>query len=446
METSVTSLNGEYRRDNSWIECVLFAPNASEIDSERLSVLVDEFARVTIASIDDNPGRLSEKIRWHRYDPELEGRASVWNKLLAKATSDWVLFLESGESLSFFRLPDEGEMVADSWVAASVQREDEKSVKNFYQVRLIHASAENPFQGWNLPDCTDYIMQNEIHLYDRPIIINRIGNGKADIVEEQELAIRNVPPKIYLLLGERLMDQKKYVQAAAQYRKVLKTEKLLPFDRLAAVNGLSRVYTEQYKWPKALQLTEKAIEAEPVQRIPYLIRFRIHQLNQQWAEAYNSLKEYYDRLNIPSRSSFDIAISEEETLVKLADLALKAGLKEEAFTYNEELYSGKKEEGRQELLRVLLMLAIELGKRERAVHYFNETFRADLPADLSERQAEELNDYMTLFMNNGWYAFASEIYEELYAHNSNDAEYRRRLIVSFSKTDRLDRARKLIAS
>jgi hypothetical protein len=48
-------------------------------------------------------------------------------------------------------------------------------------------------------------------------------------------------------------------------------------------------------------------------------------------------------------------------------------------------------------------------------------------------------------MKNEWYAFVGELYERLYTAEPENAEYRRRLIVAFSKTDRIDRARKLIA-
>jgi hypothetical protein len=91
------------------------------------------------------------------------------------------------------------------------------------------------------------------------------------------------------------------------------------------------------------------------------------------------------------------------------------------------------------------MFAIELGKREEAIYYFNEMFGEYLPDNLSDRQRVELDDYMSLFMTNKWYAFAGDLYERLYEAEPDNGEYRRRLIVAFSKTDRIDRARKLIA-
>lgn len=441
-----TKVNGEYRRNYSWLECVYFATDCESLDIEKLGILSREFSKLTIAGPQTRPESLEKSIVWHQYDAEEEGRADVWNSLLSGADSDWVLFLEQGEELRFYRLPEEDDLDSSTWVPACIKRKDEKSVKNVYQVRLVHSGATNPFAGRNLPDCTQYIMENGIHLYDRPIVLDRRTDGLSRVDPEVEMSIRNVSPKVYLVLGERLMDERKYVYAAAQYRKLLKAERLLPFDRLGAVNGLARCYTELYKWPKALQLAEKSIEAEPAQRIPYLILFRIYQLNKQWTEAYNALKAYHKQLAMTSRSSFDMAMSEEETLAKLSELAMKAGQKEEAYEFFEEIYADKGEKADKKILRTLMMLSLELEKRERAIFYFEEIFKGAFPDKMTGKQVDELNDYMTMFMQNGWYVYASEIYEELYTRFSDDAEYRRRLIVALSKTDRIEKARKLIAS
>lgn len=445
MRSSATKPEGEYRRDYSWMECILHVTDISRLNSEKLSILDNEFASLTVAGPASRPDNLKQSIAWHQYNAEQHGKAEVWNKLLAKSKSDWILFLEQGEDMRFYRLPEKDGLDPKTWGPACITRVDGNSEKNFYQVRLVHSSARSPFAGKNLTDCTNYIMQHGIHLHDHPILLQRTTDGTALIDPAAEMSITNVSPKVYLVQGERLMEERKYVHAAAQYRKVLKAEKLLPFDRLGAVNGLARCYTEQYKWPKALHLVEKSIEAEPVQRIPYLIQFRIYQLNRQWADAYKALKGYQDQLNIPSRSTFDMAINEEETLSKLGELAIKAGLKKEAFEHLEELYSDKKEKFDRKLLRKLMMLSIELENRERAAFYFNEIYKESFPFDLTEKQVTELNDYMTLFMNNGWFIFVAEIYEELYAKFSDNSEYRRRLIVALTKTNRMERARKLIA-
>src|SRR5699024_2253666 len=90
---------------------------------------------------------------------------------------------------------------------------------------------------------------------------------------DAELSLLTFAPQLYLVLGQRNFNDGKYVRAAAQYRQLLKKEKLLPFDRLGAVNGLASCMAEQYKWQKALTLARESIEAEPQQCLPYLIQF-----------------------------------------------------------------------------------------------------------------------------------------------------------------------------
>lgn len=445
MLSSVNSTNGEFRRDYSWMECVLHARKGSDINPDQLQVLMKEFGSVTILSTDECPETIDNSVAWIQYDRETEGMVSQWNKLLQHANKEWVLFLEAGEELRFYRLPDQKQLKQDVMVAASINQKDEKSTKTFYQIRLAHRSAKHPFEGKNLPDCTRYIVENEISLFDTPILIDGVTSLTKPMDASDEMSVRKITPAAYLLQAEELMEARKYVQAAAQFRNILKIEKLLSFDRLGAVNGLTRCYTEQYKWPKALQLAGKSLEAEPVQRIPYLIQYRIHQLNKQWAKAYESLKAYFEYLNQPGRASYDKAIDEAETLEQLGELATKAGYKHEAFRYLEEIYSVQKKGDDMPLLRKLLMTSIELGKRERAIYYFNEIFEDKLPTGLNHKFSSEMNDYMTLFMNNKWYVFAGDLYERLYTAEPENAEYRRRLIVALSKTDRLDRARKLIA-
>lgn len=448
MLSSLNSVKGEFRRDFSWIECLFHLPDVSRFDTDELSRLTKQFETITVFSPAQKPGHADVSIHWLQYDPETEGVAETLNSLISFAKKEWVLILEAGEEFRLYQLPEQENLATNTMVPAHICYRDEKSTQTVYQVRMVHRWAKAPFAGKNLPDCTTYAIENNVALYDQPIQIDRSSGLMEFVNVDIEMSIRKITPAAYLLQAERLMEAKKYVQAAAQYRNILKIERLLPFDRLAAVNGLTRSYTEQYKWPKALQLTEKSIEAEPIQRIPYLIQYRIHQLNKQWGKAYTSLKAYFEYLGEPGRASYDKEIDEKETLEQLSELATKAGHKHDAFKYLEEIYAEQNNDNSEEdrhLLRKLLMISIELGKRERAVFYFKEIFEKHLPNDLTDRQAAELDDYMTLFMTNKWYAYVGELYERLYAADPQNAEYRRRLIVALSKTDRIERARKLIA-
>lgn len=446
MLSSVNSAEGEFRRDFSWIECVYHLQDVAQLNTTEIYKLKDEYGSFLVVSPAPKPESVEGSIPWIQYNPETEGLAGKLNSHLPASEKEWVMLIEAGEEISQYRLPEQEHLSDRTVVPAQICYKDEKSIQTVYQVRMIHRSAEAPFAGKNLPDCTTYIVENDVVLYDQPIHIDRSSRLMDSVNVEDEMSIRKITPAAFLLQAERLMRSKKYVQAAAQFRNILKIERLLPFDRLGAVNGLTRCYTEQYKWPKALQLTDKSIEAEPVQRIPYLIQYRIHQLNKQWGKAYDSLKAYYENLGEAGRASYDKEIDEKETLEQLSELASKSGHKHDAFNYLEEIYFEKKGiSDDRPLLRKLLMISIELGKRERAVYYFKEIFEEHLPDKLTDSLLTDLDDYMTLFMTNKWYAYVGELYERLYEADPENAEYRRRLIVALSKTDRLERARQLIA-
>lgn len=445
MDSSKTSVQDQYRRDFTWIECVLHVPEKARLKRESIHKLQKIFGSVVVLATREKPEDLGPGISWKTYEPAEQGAVEHWNRLIGEASRDWVLFMEAGEEIRFYSIPQPGELSPEMVVPAELHQEEGKTHRTIYQVRMVHKSAKNPFKGRDLPDATSYVVTNNVPLCDHPFVMYRSANILEQINPDAEIAVRNAPPAAFLLKAEQLMVERKYVQAAAHYRNILKIEKLLPYDRLGAVNGLTRCYTEQYKWPKALQLTQKSLDAEPQQRIPYLIQYRIHQLNKEWAKAYDALKAYYEHVDKTGRASYDRAMAEEDVLEQLGELATKAGYKHDAFRYLEEIYSEKSAGEDKHLLRKLLMIAIELGKREKAICYFNDMFEENLPGNITSKEKAWLDDYMTLFMNNKWYTFVGEIYEQLYAAEPENPEYRRRLIVAFSKTDRIERARKLIA-
>lgn len=441
----ISNTSSKKARDFSWVEAVFFITDLKYINDNRLSEWSDLFSRVTVAAPAERPEHIPQRIGWHVYNNE-NSRSEVWNCLLSKSAKDWVLFLVDDEKVCLDSFPDKKTLATDRWTPAFIFQNDAGIVSNYYQIRLVHKCTENVFEGINLPDCTEYIIRNQVQLANKPFNIERETDPVRHIDIIKELSVPNVSPQLYLIQGEQHLAQGKYVHAAAQYRKLLKTEKLLPFDRLGAVNGLARCFAEQYKWPQALALAEKSIEAEPVQRLPYLIQYRILQLNKQWKKAFEVFNAYYDQLHFPSRANFDKTITEEDALQKLGELALKAGLKKEALRFFEELFDNSNGKVERAFLKRLLVLSIDLEDQEKSILYFKKIYGEILPDIMSDQKIDELNDYMTLFMNKGWYLFVSEIYEQLNASHPRNNEYRRRLIVALSKSDRIEKARKLIAS
>lgn len=433
---------GKYKE---WIDLVIYLTDIKHLNPKQVAEWDSMFNSVTIACPASRPAGIDEHIGW-RVSQKEEHRSDIWNELVAKSQKDWILFVEDDEVIRFNDFPSEPDVNKKRWSPALIIHTHNEKLYQHYQIRLVHKNSERVFEGKNLPDCTRFITNNEIDLSSMPIMIERTTNPVQDVNPSDELAMQAYSPQLYLVQGDQYFKEGKHVHAAAQYRQLLKIPRLLAFDRLGAVNGLASCLAEQYKWPQALALTEKSIEAEPLQSLPYLIQFKIYQLQKKWKEAYRALNNYYERLELYSLANFDVKISEEETLLNLADLALKTGSREEASDLLNELFAVKNGEVDRAFLRQLLVLSIELSDYKKSVFFFNKMFEEKVAsATMEDEIREELNDYMTMFMQNEWHEFVYELYWELYNSNPQIDEYRRRLIVASVKTNRVEQAQKLVA-
>lgn len=439
------SYNGAEAEISDWAELVVFLSDVKFINTHRLLEWNSIFHKVTILAPATRPVSLGEDFEWISYHKETDTKSDLWNERVRAAEKSWVLFVEDDERIHFNDFPAYHELSAEKWPPAFIYRIDGEKQSQYYQMRFVNKTASSEvFSGVNLPDCTRYITSNNISLSNMPVLIERTAEGPFDHVDaDLELSVAEFSPQLYLVEGDKYFKERKYVHAAAQYRQLLKMEKLLPFDRLAGVNGLASCLTEQYKWPQALKLVQKSLEAEPFQNLPYLIEFKIQQLQKNWAGAFQSLEKYLDHINLYSRSNFDLTIGEEETMVNLADLAMKSGDRKKASEILSELFALKNGKVEREFLQKLLLLSVDLEDEVKSGFFFNEMFEALIPDKLDGEHQQELHDYMTMFIENGWYEFVHDVYMDLYHANPTVDEYRRRLIVSSIKTNRVEYARKL---
>ncbi|MAL16783.1 MAG: hypothetical protein CL670_08580 [Balneola sp.] len=427
-----------------WIDLVVYLTDIKYLNRKQIAEWETIFNSVTIACTEEKPHDISENIPW-RSIAKNEQRSDVWNELLDSSEKNWVLFVEDDEVIRFNDFPEEA-VHEKQWSPALIIHSHSEKLYQHYQIRLVHKAETRVFEGKNLPDCTRHIINNGIELSSMPILIERGGSPVIEVDPSDELTMQSYSPQLYLVQGDQYFKQGKYVHASAQYRQLLKTKRLLPFDRLGAVNGLASCLAEQYKWPQALSLVQTSIEAEPFQSLPYLIQFKIYQLQKNWHEAYQSLNKYYERIELYSRANFDVKIGEEETLMNLADLALKAGLRSEASGFLNELFTIKNGEVDRAFLQKLFVLSVELSDYNKSVFFFDKMFdKALTKGSMDEQMREELNDYMAMFMQKEWYDFAYNLYRELYNEHPHDDEYRRRLIVASVKTNRVEQAQKLVS-
>jgi tetratricopeptide (TPR) repeat protein len=449
MESGLRSVSQQNSNELDWITGVFFLSDREFLDLGKVKQWNRYFGELIIAATGDAPNYLPEEVRWYTYDSGV-GRTHVWNTIITNENAGWFLFIEDDEQLRFSSFPKKPALDEKQWAPAIIKQENDEGEHQFYQMRLINSSCVEEgcvFSGYNLPDATDFVRSQDIELMNKPILIERESNPHEYIDVDKELSLKNYAPKLYLVQGKRNMENKKYVRALAQFRQLLKKEKLMPFDRLAGVNGMASCMAEQHKWEKALSLTRQSLEAESLQRLPYLIQFRIHELRKEWAKAVDALEHYYDRLSLFSRANFDQKLDEEKTLVHLAEVSLKAGQRAQATDYLEKLFTFKRGDADPALLEKALLLSIDLNDYKRSVYLFERMFGDLLPPnDMDEEHREEIDEVMTMFMKQEWFDYVSSIYKRLHKAYPDHSEYKRKLIVTLTKTNRLDQAKKMVGN
>jgi len=429
-----------------WLELVISIGDERELICERIDKLQNVFTDITVLSTREREDDDPEYVKWITFDSTIS-RSEVWNQKVQTSEKPWIFFVDQDEIIDINSFPEQDFLSYKKWTPTLfVHNTGPDTFRQYYQIRLVPKSYQPIFGGNNIPDATEFILENGIELSSIPLIIFRDTEPMDNTDPDEELSIQNFSPQIYLQLGNSYYEEKKYVYAAAQYRRLLKMEKLLSYDRLAALNGLAGCFVETYKWQRAIDTAQSSIEIESMQYLPYLIQYRIYQLNKQWDQSLHALEAYLEALNSGSKANYDKYISREETLLKLGKLSINTGDKEKALKYYESYYRLKNGIVDPEFLNMLLVLSIEQSNYRKSVYFFKEMFEDSIPDKLTAEQQHKLNEFLSMFMVNGWYDYPFEMYEQLYEEDSKNSEYRRRLIVTLSKTNRIEKAKKIIAS
>ncbi len=434
-------------RKSAWVDVVWYLSDIAFLNEETLSKLLMNYGSLTISSKTNRPANIPNNVTWNVYNED-EGRSDVWNSLLNVGTNEWKLFLMDDEIL---RLAEIDINISDNtkeWPATLIHHRGSEKNYQYYQMRLIHNFDGFKFDGVNIPDATRSMLNEGIQIASVPIEIMATTNPNADVDIEEEMAIRNFAPQLYIENGFRLFKEKKFIHAAAQYRMIANSSAVLPFDRLSALNGIATCHAEMFRWEPALIAAERSIEEETFQHLPYLIKFKVNQLNKNWTEAYQALHKYYEntfyeRIKLHSKANYDVRITIEDTLISLVDLAFKAGYIQEAQEHLEDLFNLKEGKLEKSFLKQLLVLSIELEDFEKSEFFFKKLYAKKFPKNLTDQEVSLLNDYMEMFMKRNWYETVYEVYSELYYHYPQNDEFRRRLIVTLVKTGRVEQARNL---
>ncbi len=427
------------------VEPVIHLSGTVDLDTRQLVTMIRTFARVHIAAPYDCPEVLQEKVSWHRYGQK-ETTAEVWNRVLKKTGSAKTLFLQDDETLDVANLASVLRQSPGNWATALVRWRENDAIRQCYQIRVVPSDADSPFDGLDLPDASRFFSKSSDEIAGKTLLLNRITDPFRLLDPEKELSARHAPAMLYLVTGIKKFDEGMYAHAAAHFRRVMKDQHALACDRIAALNGLAGCKAEQYKWARAVELSEESVRIQPVQQLGYLILFRVHQLSKRWKEAYEMLEKCYGVPLADSGASFDKGLPKKEMLSLLADMAFRAGMRTEAMRHYKSLHELLDEEASPELTERLLLFALEEQKYDLSVRYFCRLF-GDPAVDVIEKGSElAAFTYLGHFIKNGWYDFPSVCCERMMKEHPENEAYLRRWIAVLSKSREIEKARALISS
>ncbi len=426
------------------IASVLYLTELSKLRIETVRQWLIFFSSVHVAAPAPRPSFIPEEVCWTEYEPG-DYRSQVWNQVLSKIEDPWVLFLEDDEMVDLLALTAMKRDHVRTWPPLLIQWREGETLRQCFQMRMVANTGAILFDGKHLPDCTSYIHRNDIKVGDQAIFVHRDTPLMDNLDPEEELSVKCPSPQVYLSLGARYFDNKQYVHAAAQYRKVMKAGEVLQHDRLAAMNGLASCMAEQYKWSQALEMATKSIRLDYRQRLPYLILFRIHQLAKRWEEAHEILLRYYALMGEATAANFDKVLPVQETLEHLAEVAFRAGMRKASYEHYRKLYTIRGGKVDSDFLHRLLLFATEQEHYEQATSYFFKLFADSFPDNVEGEAEKQIFEFLALFMERGWYEFASARYQELLEHQPSNEAYMRRWLVALSKSKDISKAQQVIS-
>lgn len=350
---------------------------------------------------------------------EDEGKVSGLNRAIAATGSEWQLLIEEDEE---FSLSDLSELLdsrdTQKLVPFLVDSSDPSFSRQNYQVRLIPGTGvDHVFDGFVIPDLHRTYRERKWDLQSKTFPINKEGPlfSRPDIRREAEGARPTSLQNLWN--GVWNTSRQRYARAELAFRDVLDTEDLFEFDYLAVLNGLCNALIEQHKLDDARTFTEKSLTINSLQRSPYLNLYKIYSMKGDRCRAIEALEDYLAVYDSDSRANMDVVLPQREAHFLLAETAIRTGDYEKSFTHYEAFYRLNRGDIGLPVLEKLFIYAIELENYQKSVQYFYDIFGDQLPDNLDDAMSGRLLEALSLFMDNGWYDFVSDIYENLIEHN-----------------------------
>lgn len=379
-----------------------------------------------------------EITRWK----EDEGLIPCLNQASTEVEEGHILLLFADESPRMADLPadlSEGECLK----VKLVQQAEGESRYN-YQIRLFPATGEPIFEGYAIPDLTRayFVRGWELREEVPEIRKQNAAYSIAQVTREAEHCGHTRLCNFWK--GLAAAESHGYARAEEYFKKAKNGPSLLEFDLLASMNNLAHALVEQHKLKEAIRVAAQSIQWNASQRAPYLILQRAQLLAGNREESILALQAYLEHLGEDTAANLDTYLGASEVHYLMGEQKLREGNYEEAFHHYETHYNLQDGEVEQPVLEKLFIYSVELKNREQSIRYFNDIFREYIPDKLDDDMSARLLESLSLFMDNEWYDFVSEVYEELVAHNPGDNELLHGWISTLIKNKDIEKAQSLI--
>ncbi|MDZ7771129.1 MAG: hypothetical protein U5K31_00015 [Balneolaceae bacterium] len=381
-----------------------------------------------------------EMVRW----TEEEGLIPCLNRVTAEVTEGHILLLFADETPRLADLP--GDLSNTECLKVKLIQQAEGESRHNYQVRLFPATGDRIFEGFAIPDLTraffvrGWKLRGEVPEFRKSSAAYSI----AQVTREAEHCGHTRLCSFWK--GLAAAEQRGYARAEEYFRKARNGPSLLEFDLLAAMNNLAHALVEQHKLQEAIRVAAQSIQWNASQRAPYLILQRAQLMAGNREESILAMEAYLEHLEEDTVANLDTYLGASEVHYLVGEQKLREGNYEGAFHHYGTHYRLEDGQVEQPVLEKLFIYSIELQNRDLSIRYFNDIFGEHIPDKLDDDMSARLLESLSLFMDNEWYDFVSEVYEELVTHNPGDNELLHGWITTLIKNKDIEKAQSLIKS
>lgn len=387
-----------------------------------------------------------------------EDKVTVMNRAAERAKTPWILTLEGDENISLEDLPNISTYQATHCFTARVESTGDTSTGTArgrehqvnYQIRLIPNAGPNitHFDGSRIFDISRIYTREEWELAEYVLSIQKnSGLFKAEDVEAEATSEHAYFMQDYWK-GIWHLENGKFNTAERVFRYILAEKKpVLQWYELSAYNNLMIALYEQQLFEESAQTAEESLQKNRQQYSPYIILHKINELSGNFEKSYNYLKSYLNvKATQSTKATMDLTLPVEECHFLMAEISHKMGKYKRALTHYEKFHDLNRGQVSISVMERLFLYSVELGDYNKSVTYFYTIFGQSLSKtnQFTNDELESVLQALSLFMDNGWYDFVSDTYEQLVILHPENNQLLNKWVTSLIKNNEFEKAQAVL--